>query len=208
VLVEPFEKRAVAFVDGQNLFHRARRAFGCAFPNYDPLALATTVCGARGWDLREVRFYTGVPDPAHDAPWSRFWTGKTATMGRQGVVVFTRRLKYRTQRVALPDGGRQRVLVAEEKGIDVRIAVDIIRLAHRRAYDVGLLFSQDQDFSEVAREIRTIAREQDRWIKLACAFPVGPGNGNQRGVDHTDWIGIDRSLYERCVDPRDYRLPS
>ena len=53
----------------------------------------------------------------------------------------------------------------------MRIALDVISLAHRRAYDVALVMSQDQDLSEVADEIRTIAQEQQRWIKIACAFP-------------------------------------
>src|SRR6185312_14044746 len=33
-LVEPAIKRAVAFIDGQNLFHHARQAFGYHYPNY------------------------------------------------------------------------------------------------------------------------------------------------------------------------------
>jgi hypothetical protein len=40
VRVEPSEKRAVVFVDGQNLFHAARDTFGCTFPNFDVSALA------------------------------------------------------------------------------------------------------------------------------------------------------------------------
>jgi uncharacterized LabA/DUF88 family protein len=71
----------------------------------------------------------------------------------------------------LADGTTQTLLSGEEKGVDVRIALDVIRLAHQREYDVALIFSQDQDLSEVAEEIWVIAREQDRWIKVACAFP-------------------------------------
>lgn len=56
--------RAVAFFDGQNLFHSAKAAFGYTYPNYDPLALATKICALRGWHLEQTRFYTGVPDPA------------------------------------------------------------------------------------------------------------------------------------------------
>ena len=36
---EPPIKRAVAFVDGQNLFHAAREAFGYTYPNYNVSAL-------------------------------------------------------------------------------------------------------------------------------------------------------------------------
>ena len=40
---EPPAKRAVAFVDGQNLFHAAREAFGYTYPNYAVRALAERV---------------------------------------------------------------------------------------------------------------------------------------------------------------------
>jgi hypothetical protein len=32
-------------------------------------------------------------------------------------------------------------------------------------------FSQDQDFAELADEVRAIAREQQRWLKIASAYP-------------------------------------
>ena len=41
---EPLVKRTVAFIDGQNLFHSVREAFGYTYPNYDALALARAVC--------------------------------------------------------------------------------------------------------------------------------------------------------------------
>lgn len=96
-------------------------------------------------------------------------------------------------------------LTAEEKGIDVRIAIDVIRLAHRKDYDVAILFSQDQDLSELCAEIRVIAREQDRWIKIASAFPISPTTTNKRGIPNSDWIKIDRATYDACLDDRDYR---
>lgn len=80
--VEPREKRAVAFVDGQNLFHSVREAFGYTYPNYDVNALARVVATAKGWQLAETRFYTGVPDPSDDPFWNHFWTHKLAMMGR------------------------------------------------------------------------------------------------------------------------------
>ncbi len=202
---EPAIKRAVAFVDGQNLFHAAREAFGCTFPNYHASKLAGAVCKAGGWELTQVRFYTGVPDPTHDPWWSHFWAAKGAAMGREGVVVFTRRLRYRNRTVRLPGGRTHTLLAGEEKGIDVRIALDIVRLARLGEYDVALIFSQDQDLSEAAAEIRLIAREHRRWIKAACAYPVSPASRNKRGIDKTDWFKIDRRTYDACLDLRDYR---
>lgn len=137
--------------------------------------------------------------------WNRFWTNKLASMGRQGITVFSRPLRYRNKVVSLPDGTTHSFLHGEEKGIDVRIALDLIGKAVRNEYDVAIVFSQDQDLSEVADEIRTIAKQQDRWIRMACAYPVSPAAGNKRGINGTQWIKIDRATYDACIDPKDYR---
>jgi uncharacterized LabA/DUF88 family protein len=202
---EPSPRRAVAFFDGQNLFHAVKAAFGYRYPNYEPRKLADAIRRLQGWELVETRFYTGVPDATDGPLWNHFWTAKLAQMGRAGTHTYARSLRYRHQTIRLPDGSEHVALVGQEKGIDVRIALDIGRLAHRREYDVALVFSQDQDLSEVADEIRVIAREQQRWIKIASAFPWSPTVPQFRGVNKTDWIRIDRPTYDACVDPRDYR---
>ncbi|MDE2977119.1 MAG: NYN domain-containing protein [Acidobacteriota bacterium] len=185
----PPVKRAAVFIDGQNLFHAAREAFGYTYPNFDVTALAKRLCAGQGWKLAQVRFYTGIPDAGDNARWHFFWTHKLAAMGRQGVVVYSRSLRYRNRTVSLPDGTQHSLLTGEEKGIDVRIALDVIALAHRREYDVAIVLSQDQ-----------ISQ-----IKIASAFPQSPASRNRRGIDKTDWIRIDRTLYDQCLDPRDYR---
>ena len=205
---EPDEKRASVFVDGQNLFQHAKSAFGYRFPNYDVEALALHVCASTRWKLNEIRFYTGIHDAAVDPFWHSFWANKTAQMGQTGIKVLTRPLRYRNKVVRLPDGTEHSFLAGEEKGIDVRIALEVIAGARARLYDVAVIFSQDQDFSEVATELRTIAREQDRWMKIASAFPDSPTALNRRGINQTDWIRIERTVYDRCIDPRDYRKTS
>lgn len=202
---EPAVKRAVAFIDGQNLFYAAKIAFGYSFPNYDIRALVAAICQKHGWQLTEVRFYTGIPDASDNAFWNHFWTAKLAQMGRDNITIFSRPLRYRNQTVRLPNGKTHTFLVGSEKGTDVRLAIDIIRLAHRRVFDVALVFSQDQDLSEVAEEIRVIAKEQNRWIRIASAFPSSPAFKNTKGINRTDWIKIDRTTYDSCIDLRDYR---
>ena len=202
--LEPAAKRAVVFIDGQNLYHAAKEAFGYSYPNYDAHAIASTTCSAQGWALKEVRFYTGVPDRSDNLHWHHFWSAKLLAMSRQGVTIYSRALRYRNKTIWLPGGGTHTLLVAEEKGTDVRIALDVIRLAHRGEYDVALVFSQDQDLSEAADEVRVIAREQRRWIKIASAFPDSPTRNYRRGIDKTDWIKIGRADYDACIDPRSY----
>jgi uncharacterized LabA/DUF88 family protein len=202
---EPQIKRVIAFVEGQNLFFAAKNAFGYHYPNYDVAALSASLCKTRGWHLEEVRFYSGVPDAADDSFWSHFWTAKLAQMGRQNIRVFSRPLRYRNQIIRLPDGHSHTFLIGQEKGVDVRLALDIVGLAYKGAYDIALVMSQDQDLSEVADEIREIARQQNRWLKMASAFPSSPASQNRRGINGTDWIKIDRAIYDGCLDTRDYR---
>lgn len=202
---EPVIKRAVAFVDGQNLFYAARSSFGYTFPNYDVGALAKEICARRGWLLQQTRFYTGVPDPEDDPGKNAFWSAKLLQMSRAGINVYSRALRYRNKSIRLPDGTEHTVLVGQEKGIDVRLALDIVGMAYQQAADVLLVFSQDQDLSEVADEIRQIATTQNRWLKIACAFPSSPVSNNRRGINGTDWFKIDRTLYDACIDPRNYR---
>jgi len=202
---EPSGKRTIAFIDGQNLFYAVKKAFGYTYPNYDPKVLAERIATPRGWTLTQTFFYTGIPDPADDPFWSHFWTAKLAVMGTRGVETFSRPLRYRNQSIQLPDGTASTVLVGQEKGVDVRIALDVVRLARENRYDVALIFSQDQDLSEVADEVRAISIQQARWIKIACAFPVSPTSENRRGINGTEWIRIDRVTYDGCLDPNDYR---
>lgn len=205
---EPATKRTIAFLDGQNLFYAAKEAFGHTYPNYDPLKLAQHVCGLKGWHLTKVRFYTGIPDPQDKEQWHHFWTAKLAHMGRLGVETFSRSLRYRNQTVTLPDGSSYTFLVGQEKGVDIRLALDMVRLAHDNAYDVCLIFSQDQDLTEAVEEVKRIAREQARWIKVACAYPISQTLRNRRGIDKTDWVKITRTMYDACLDHRDYLLPT
>jgi uncharacterized LabA/DUF88 family protein len=202
---EPSIKRAIVFVDGQNLFYAAKSSFGYSFPNYDVAALAARVCQQQGLQLAQTRFYSGFPSADDDPFWNHFWRAKFLQMLRQGVHVFSRQLRYRLQTVQLPDGNTHSFIVGQEKGVDVRLAIDVVSLAHQNACDVAIVFSQDQDLSEVADEIRLIAKLHNRWIRIASAFPVSIVTTNRRGINGTDWIKIDRATYDACLDTRDYR---
>lgn len=203
---EPGVKRTVVFIDGQNLFYAAKQAFGYTYPNFDAICLAKRICEKQGWQLIQTRFYTGIPSSEDKPVWNNFWTAKLAVMGsRPSVHVFTRPLRYRNQTIPLPDGQTRTVLVGQEKGVDVRIALDIVRLARDDGYDVALILSQDQDLSEAVEEVRLESSKQGRWIKIASAFPISLTYANKRGINKTDWIKIDRALYDSCIDPLDYR---
>lgn len=199
-------KRAIIFYDGQNLYRSAKDAFGYHVPNYDIKLLSEWVCKSRNWILAEMHFYTGVPDQADNLLWHDFWGKKLSHMGRMGIKIFNRSLRYHNEEFQCPACKKEyTTLVGHEKGVDVRIALDVIRLAHEQAYDIAVIFSQDQDLSEVVDEVKTISSEQGRLIKVLSAFPVSPTSRNLRGIKNTEWIKIDKQAYDTCIDPTDYR---
>ena len=194
---EPAVKRAVSFFDGQNLFHHAKAAFGYGHPNYDPMKLADAVCRANGWVNNGVRFYTGMPDPKRDPDRYEYWRLRFLAMRHAGISVTSRTLRYQIQ------GGQ--VVSRSEKGIDLRIGLDVVSMAREGGLDIAVIFSQDQDLSEVAEEIRAISCSEGRWLKIVSAFPDSPTASASRGINKTDWFRIDRAFYDACLDSQDYR---
>ena len=203
--IEPDIKRTIAFVDGQNLFNHAKAAFGYNFPNYDIKLLAEAVCRANGWSLRKIHFYTGIPELNRDQPRHAFWANKFRAMKNQGIDVYPRALVYRQKTVDVPNFGPYTFDYSQEKGIDVRLALDALSAAVNNELDVALVFSQDQDSSELASLIRTVSVTEDRWMRIASAFPESPTASSHRGIAGTYAYPFNKAFYDACIDPRDYR---
>lgn len=193
--------RTIVFVDGQNLYHLAKSAWGqgdrdarapYTWPSYDVLKLADALTDRlAGRLLSEIRFYTGVPEPVGDSGvfWHTFWSNKLREMRNRGVYVYTGLVKR---------GG-------QEKGVDVSLALDLVEATHQGRYEVAVIVSQDADFGPAVQVAKRIARDQGRQLTFESAFPLGPGSSSRRGVPGTDWVHIDKALYDACLDLTDYR---
>ena len=137
--------RAIVLIDGQNLYHMARRAWASgpqspyAWPSYDVQKLASVlVARTHGRTLEEIRFYTGVPDPSTGPSqtfWHGFWSNKIRYLRSRGVYVYRGRVNA---------GG-------QEKGVDVSLALDLVRATYERRYEAAIIVSQDWDFGPAVR---------------------------------------------------------
>ena len=58
--------------------------------------------------------------------WHGYWTRRLTAMRRAGIVVTIRYLRYRVERVRLPDGSVHEIPVEREKGIDLRLGLDVV----------------------------------------------------------------------------------
>jgi hypothetical protein len=203
----PAKRFAMGFFDAQNLYRHAKDAFGHNHPNFDPTKLHAAVCAMHSWTPNLSRFYTGVPEHARDPQWTGYWNNRVMALKRAGVSVTTRKLRYHDTIVTNPDGSSQTVTSVKEKGIDVRLALDIVKYARARSYDVAVIYSQDQDLCEVVEEVKEIAKEQGKLIEICCAFPSSKSATSGRGIDKTNWFRMDQTFYDACLDAYDYRPP-
>ena len=191
--------RTLVLIDGQNLYHLARKTWASgpnspyAWPSYDVEKLAhTLVSRVPGRSLSEIRFYTGVPDPAGGASnllWHSFWSNKLRYLRSRGVYVYRGRVNI---------GG-------QEKGVDVSLALDLVQATYEQRYEAAIIVSQDHDFGPAVRLAKEIAGKQIRHATYESAFPYEPGVSSPRGVPGTAWVHIDKATYDACHDPTDYR---
>lgn len=193
--------RVVVFVDYQNVYRQARRAFGLDNEHHVHgqivplrLGLALRDMGVGERDLAEVRIYRGMPSSTRDPKGYGAADRQIALWRQTGRLnVITRPLNYR-----VPDAPK-------EKGIDVQLAVDFVRLAIEGRYDAGVLFSADTDLLpalEAVCELRGSAA-----CEVAAWAPPGSSPNILRVKDqHLRYHYLDRRWYERLHDPTDYSV--
>ncbi|MCX6571736.1 MAG: NYN domain-containing protein [Candidatus Aminicenantes bacterium] len=203
--------RVNAFFDAQNLFNSAKRCFGYKFPNYDPVRLAKEINTLRAADTNEnreinrINFYTGYPPKDKNEGIYGFWQNKLNELRRQGVRVKARKLVYREE---LFEFDNVTILIKDfpiEKGIDLCLGIEIVLQFINNDYDVALIFSQDLDLTEAVDAVHALSKENGRWAGLECAYPYSEEYRGTRGIDRTVWLKIPKDLYDRCIDPKDYR---
>ncbi len=137
-------ERLILFLDDKNFYNGARRAF---FSNTDahfygqvsPIALGNLICSQQAKtqrQLQQVRMYTGWPDSTKEPKTYAAHIKQCQSWEKDGAEVITRMLRYPQD---WPNSK------AQQKGIDVALAVDFVALAIDSIYDVGVIASTDSD---------------------------------------------------------------
>lgn len=209
----PPESRVTVFIDSQNLFRGARRAFfddertvGSAQDGqFDPIALGHLLAARRtggrdGRSLQQVRIYSGVPDAYLDPKGYAAKTRQCDGWEQRGAVVTRRPLQYPPRWPRNNDGRRP-----TEKGIDVALAVDLVRLGQSGSYDVAIVCSADTDLIPAIVDVLT----NTNAIVEVAGWREG-SYGQRIVIPDCDlfchWLYRDN--YEAVHDSTDYNLPS
>lgn len=200
------EQRVILFIDHQNVYKCARETFFDKYTShftagqFDPVAMAELLCtrAPDGFTRRveQVRVYTGQPDGTKDSKGYGASRKQYQFWRDCGAEVIARPLRYP------PNYPKDR---PEEKGVDVKLAIDFIALAMDGAYDVGIIASTDTD------------------LVPAIDFVVQRYSANRR-AEVTAWTGsrrnprlssklkpiwchwLNRSDYDQIEDTTNYTL--
>jgi uncharacterized LabA/DUF88 family protein len=197
-------RRTVVFLDYQNVYRRARDTFHqLSDPAFcgqvDPLKLGRLLVGRNpGRELAEVRVYRGQPDSTKDPKGYGANFRQCTAWERAGVTVITRALRY-------PAGWPTER--AEEKGIDVILAVDFVTMAERGDYEVGILMSTDTDLKPALEEVAAAGGNRNPRCEVAAWSAPGM-HARRLSISGTrvwcHWLGPDD--YKQVADPTVYTI--
>jgi uncharacterized LabA/DUF88 family protein len=200
--------RAAIFIDYQNTYGGARSAFHSWDAPYtdgqiDPLKLAELLVrkDVHDHELTQVRVYRGRPDSFKE-PGAYAANLRQCTRWERSseqVRVITRALRYPS---AWPKEK------AEEKGIDVALAIDFVMMAIRGEYDVGVVVSTDTDLKPALEAVMSLGGDPYPRAAVA-AWSSRVGHSRRLSISGRrlwcHWLSHDDYLEVR--DATDYARP-
>ncbi|HEX5527369.1 MAG TPA: NYN domain-containing protein [Solirubrobacterales bacterium] len=202
-LIAPEAVRVAVFIDWQNVYMTARRAFGLErLPvergNFSPYRLGCLLAAANGRGRRgcivKVEVHRGLPSQRHDR------IGYIAAQ-RQAAAWRTENPKVVTPKLRPLHYRNYPALPPTEKGVDVALAVSAIEATLRKRCDVAVLFSHDTDLLPVPEAIARIAGpehiETASWASDSFQGRLRPGAS---AVHHS----ISQKAFEVIETPVNY----
>lgn len=169
-------KRVMIFIDGSNMYHNMMQIFGKASLDYRKFSIKLT------GDRELIRtYYYNCPLDQNENP-----TSYKSQQKFFDNLYKTPDLEVRLGRLQPKPDGRK-----IEKGVDVKLAVDMLSKAWKNQYDIAILISGDADFVEVVQEIK----DQAKHVELAV-FPEQPCHHLRKCSDRT--ILLDKEFMGDC----------
>ena len=198
--------RVAVFIDAQNVYRGARDCFAMRQGpprdgQFSPMRFANLLCDSRNSyqpastvrALEQVRIYTGRPHSLKDSQTYAAHMRQCAAWERAGAVVIHRALRY---------PGNWPKTRAEEKGIDVQLAIDFVAGAFDDEYDTGIVCSTDSDLLPALEFVAT--RYPQKHVETAAWQSEGWRSELRLRKPATWCHRLALADYEAVRDPVDY----
>ena len=145
------EEKVMIYIDGSNFYHGLKRHNIATTLDYYKFSIL--LCG----DRKLVRtYYYNVPVKQHMGNYKsqqKFFSQLDGTPYLKKVLG---RLEKRGSTYV-------------EKGVDIKLATDMLRMAYRNLYDVAILVSGDGDFEPVVESVEELGKHVENaycWTKI------------------------------------------
>lgn len=175
--------RVAVFIDGSNLYKGIISSLGIDY-RLNFVEFVHSLAGERNL-LRA--YYYNAPLPNEDP----------AAKAHQSFLNYLKRVPYVTVRLGrLERRGESFV----EKGVDIQIAIDILRLAYADAYDVAVLVSGDGDFAEVLRVIQDMGKQaENTTFQVLSSYRLAQQADRYYALDELAWDRLKAKGFEEQV---------
>lgn len=171
--------KVMIFIDGSNLYHSVRSVHGRTDLNFASFSQQL----AAGRQLLRTYYYNAAVDQAKEpqrySNQQRFFDS-LRRVPRFEVKLGT--LVYRNFPQVPP----------YEKGIDVRLATDMLTHAFRQNYDVAILVSGDNDFADAVQAVKDLGRT------VEIALFGNPGSSRRLRDVADNVIALDANFLSAC----------
>lgn len=170
--------RVMIFVDGANLYSCVKQAFGVTSVDFEKVRDELT----RGRALVRMYYY--------NAPLSAEGHGLEKARSQQKFFAALKcmdSVEVRLGKLVGQDSGEYR-----QKGVDVRLALDVARYALQDRYDVAVVVSGDSDVVEAV----VIAKDQGKRVENAFTR-LGSSLELRQASDC--FIELDKQFFDRCA---------
>jgi uncharacterized LabA/DUF88 family protein len=189
--------RVALFFDGKNHMKDLRRTTQDRWLDHGALAdfVVKHVGGTR---FVGGHYYTGVPNPNEDAGDRHALTDLLEELEKRPGF-FVKRFNRRTATRDCPHCG-QVIAYTEEKMVDTSLAVDLVTLGMRDAFDIAVVFSGDLDVAPALTALRAFGKQA--WIATFGDY------GLSRSLVREAWSHVDllvhleQFAHPLLVDPR------
>ena len=142
-------ERVAVFIDGSNFYNKLKDVGIRHTPKFDYRGLAEWL--AHGRTVTYCGYYIGVIR-------AKPGDAKAETMKNQQVNLFNN-LQSKRQHITVQQGYiMENQGVYHEKGVDVKIAVDMLTGAYEGSYDTAILLSSDTDLIPVIQKVRVLGK--------------------------------------------------
>ena len=145
------QPRVAVFIDGSNLYHSLDE--NCKRYDVDFAAFAAKLCSGR--QMYRTYYYNILRDPDRNPQ---------AYQDQQKFFSALYNTPYLEVRLGT---SKMRGDVAVEKGVDIMVATDLLRLAWDNLYDVAVLVSGDGDFAYALQAVKDMGKHVE-----VAAFPA------------------------------------